>query len=613
MTTTTDDKARTYFHRIAAGAALAWTVTLVCSASWNVHNERLQTLALVNKEAISHFNKDQAFRLWGTKHGGVYVPPSEQTPPNPYLSHIPDRDLTLPSGKRLTLMNPAYMVRQMMADYDELYGIKGRITSLQPLNPLNAPDTWERKALQAFEKGAKEQTAIIEQDGQQSLRLMRPMVAQAGCLKCHGHQGYKEGDIRGGVGVSVPLAPYLALQKKVVKATLLSHLVIWLLGLTVLGRVFFWGKRFILEQRKADAALRESDRRFRRFFEQAPLPLCYVDKEGVLVHVNDRFIQVFGYTHDDVPTLKEWWQLAYPEEDYRKWVLTTWEAAVAKAARDGTDIEPVEYQVTCKNGAKRDVLIGGITLEDSFLATFIDRTERKWAEEENRRRAQELAALLKSSQRLASSLDLKNVLQTFINETVEVTGLGTGAIYLLEGEELYLWATTPPLSEHFPEELRRAPIADHPHIKQAVSTRGPVLIADMDVADLTPAEKAVSEMRGLRSLLYVPLVGRGKVTGVFIVGSVAEPCVISEEMINMSCTMANNAVLAIDNAHLYEAAREHANTLENKVRERTAELETKVAEIERMNKLFVGRELRMRELKERIAKLERENPGAVKA
>jgi PAS domain S-box-containing protein len=44
--------------------------------------------------------------------------------------------------------------------------------------------------------------------------------------------------------------------------------------------------------------------------------------------------------------------------------------------------------------------------------------------------------------------------------------------------------------------------------------------------------------------------------------------------------------------------------LEQRIKERTAELEQKIIEIERINKLFVGRELRMAELKERIRELE---------
>ena len=44
--------------------------------------------------------------------------------------------------------------------------------------------------------------------------------------------------------------------------------------------------------------------------------------------------------------------------------------------------------------------------------------------------------------------------------------------------------------------------------------------------------------------------------------------------------------------------------LEQRVAERTTELTVRTAELERINKVFVDRELRMRELKARIAELE---------
>jgi hypothetical protein len=62
--------------------------------------------------------------------------------------------------------------------------------------------------------------------------------------------------------------------------------------------------------------------------------------------------------------------------------------------------------------------------------------------------------------------------------------------------------------------------------------------------------------------------------------------------------------LAVENAQLYQESLRNAALLEERVRERTLEFEAKSAELERINKLFVGRELRMRELKERIKELE---------
>ncbi|MBT8367489.1 MAG: response regulator, partial [Deltaproteobacteria bacterium] len=96
---------------------------------------------------------------------------------------------------------------------------------------------------------------------------------------------------------------------------------------------------------------------------------------------NPKFTEVLGYTHEDIPTLQEWWPLAYPDPEYRKWVIENWESAVQRAERDNSDIQSDEYRVTCKNGEVRRMFIGGRIAEDFFLATLIDVTELKQAEE----------------------------------------------------------------------------------------------------------------------------------------------------------------------------------------------------------------------------------------
>jgi len=214
---------------------LAWTVLTLAVAAWGHSQERAQTAELARHEARAHFNKDQAFRLWATRHGGVYVPATAQTPPNPYLAHLPERDIQGPAGRPLTLMNPAYVVRQMMEEYEALYGVRGRITSLDPLNPRNAPDAWERAALRSFEHGSGTVSEFTSEQGESYLRLMQPMVTEAGCLKCHAHQGYEVGDIRGGVGVTVSLAPYLAAEKASLRNLDLLMGSTWAVGLFGIG------------------------------------------------------------------------------------------------------------------------------------------------------------------------------------------------------------------------------------------------------------------------------------------------------------------------------------------------------------------------------------------
>lgn len=231
---------------------IVWSVLIGSSLIWNVMEHNQHILELARIAAQENFNKDQAFRQWGSRHGGVYVPIDKRTPPNPALAIIPNRDIEMEDGTKLTLMNPAYMLRQMMNEYDELYGIKAKITGLVLLNPINAPDEWEKQALYKFQNGLNE---IVEEsliDGKPFLRFMKPMFMKQDCMKCHGHLGFKVGDLRGGVGVSIPLQPYLDKGKKGLFSIWIGHILVWLLGIMSIVIIFHFKRQqhFVLENNR---------------------------------------------------------------------------------------------------------------------------------------------------------------------------------------------------------------------------------------------------------------------------------------------------------------------------------------------------------------------------
>jgi len=178
--------------------------------------------------------KDLAYRSWIASHGGVYVPIDKRTPPNPYLAHIKNRDVLTNAHQHLTLMNPAYTLSQMMKEYSELYGIKGHITSLTLLNPKNKPDQWERKALQKIDETEKAIAQKVTINGEEYLRYINPLFVQPSCLKCHAFQGYKIGDVRGGVSVSIPLKEYYTAAFRNTKISIIYILIIYLLGVILL-------------------------------------------------------------------------------------------------------------------------------------------------------------------------------------------------------------------------------------------------------------------------------------------------------------------------------------------------------------------------------------------
>ncbi len=209
---------------------VAWSLIITGILLFGIDQIRNIQHEMAKKEAKSNFNKDQAIRFWSSMHGGVYVPISKETPINPYLSHVKDREITTPSGAQLTLMNPAYMLRQVMEKYEDQYGIRGHITSLKHFRPETAPDEWERNVLNKFNQGVKEYSEFTSINGSPYFRYMAPMETKQGCLKCHGHQGYKVGDIRGGVSISVPIQRYLNNQSSQTWTWCISLSVLWLIG-----------------------------------------------------------------------------------------------------------------------------------------------------------------------------------------------------------------------------------------------------------------------------------------------------------------------------------------------------------------------------------------------
>jgi signal transduction histidine kinase len=248
---------RALIVRYTLWACVAWSVMVAASLYWNYSHERAFTLELARKEALANINKDITFRRWATSHGGVYVPPDETTPPDVYLV-APRRDVVTTDGQKLMLMNPAYMMRQMQQAYSETFGIRGHITSLKPLNPANNPDTWETGILEGFNRGDRHNaSASAELDGRPYMRAMMPLITEAGCLKCHAHQGYKVGDVPGGISASVPLAPYLEREATVLWAMAASHAGIWIAGLFVFSLLYRRALLRLAEREQAESDIRE--------------------------------------------------------------------------------------------------------------------------------------------------------------------------------------------------------------------------------------------------------------------------------------------------------------------------------------------------------------------
>ena len=244
------------------------------------------------------FLKDRCYRIWNASHGGVYVPVTEETKPNPYL-HVPHRDVITTSGIKLTLINPAFMTRQVFTMSAEKYGLMAHITSLRLINPGNSPDEWEKNALQLFENSPSEVTEFMLMDGKPVMRIMRPMITEDACLKCHRQQKYKLGDIRGGISVAVPMTNLMSEARKSIWHLAFAHGAFLFFGIICL--VFSYRKvtQYFIASEESKNKADEERERLHVTLRSIGDGVITTDIEGKVVLINKIAEKFTGWHHQE--------------------------------------------------------------------------------------------------------------------------------------------------------------------------------------------------------------------------------------------------------------------------------------------------------------------------
>jgi two-component system, NtrC family, sensor kinase len=199
---------------------------------------------------------------------------TERFQPNPYLEDA-RRDVTTTDGERLTKINPEYMTRLLSELLQKENGIKIHMTSLKLTSPANRPDPWEEGTLQKFEHGSKEESGVVGPREMASFRYMAPLKTEETCMTCHEKQGYKVGDIRGGLSVSFPYMPFREAAMAANTRIYAVHIIFFLIAVAIVSLL---GKKLIGKIQELQKALSHIKRL------EGLLPICshckMIRKEG---------------------------------------------------------------------------------------------------------------------------------------------------------------------------------------------------------------------------------------------------------------------------------------------------------------------------------------------
>lgn len=301
----------------------------------------------------------------------------------------------------------------------------------------------------------------------------------------------------------------------------------------------------------------------RDLYNNAPCGYHSLDKDGIFVRINDTELSWLGYSRGEIIGKKNFSDIVTPaslkvfQENYPGFKERGW-------------VKDLEFEMISRGGAVMTVLLSSTAIRDSdgaFImsrSTIYDITEWKETEQALKQLSQRNEMILNSAGEGIYGTDVHgNIL--FVNPAAaEILGF---EIEELTGKNSHR------LFHHTKEDGRAYPLEECP------------LYKSLSEGEVHRGQEEVFWGKGGRKI-YVEHVNTPLVESGRIVGAV----VVFRDMTGRK--------------RMEEDLRRINEGLDLRVKERTSELERKIAEIEHLNKLFVGRELRMMELKEKIKELE---------
>lgn len=316
-------------------------------------------------------------------------------------------------------------------------------------------------------------------------------------------------------------------------------------------------RQVIAERQQTEAALRASEEQYQSIFKSTTDGLFVHDLEGNLVDFNPAASRMHGYTDDDFRQLQ-------PDQFIHPDSLPIFRAYL-RTIREGRQFRGSAVDI-CKDGTNFPVEVFGTRFtyrgQPHALAVVRDITEQVQAyqllERRVEERTRELSALLDVSRNVASTLELRPLLELILNQLKTVVDYSGATIVTLQDDIFRVVEYVGPIQR---EQALQTPLHLMAGYRKTASQRAPVIIADLwdDSADSREIRAAWEEslaqyFRHAHSWLGAPLLAKDCLIGVLAMEHI-RPDYFTLQDAHLVSAFADQAAVAIENARLYEQAQ----------------------------------------------------------
>lgn len=153
-------------------------------------------------------------------------------------------------------------------------------------------------------------------------------------------------------------------------------------------------------------ALSRENQNLQLFVETSPFAVSIIDQDGRYTYINRKFTEMFGYTLEDIPDGKAWFEKAFPDSQYRKEIISAWHEDLSKYPIGET--RPRTFMVTCKDQSRKFILFRSVISEAKHhFVTYEDITERRMNEISLKESEEKYRTILENIEEGYYEVDLK--------------------------------------------------------------------------------------------------------------------------------------------------------------------------------------------------------------